>query len=272
MEDTIRYHGFPARLRPEQTIRVIAKEDYVRVHQHPSAHRHSFYEILFVWNGAGQQSIDFNHYTISDCSVFFIQPNQVHRADQGHFGAIDVIIFNEEFYKDTILPFPTDLLFPFSSLQIHLSNLETIHLRRYLDLFKAEYYEDADPLILRNLLEITMKLLGRSHAYQLSSIRTDHRTLLFQKLLERHFRQEHLASFYAHQINLTVKHLNSLVKKDLGKSASTLIKERIVLEIKRLLSYSQLSHKEIAYTLGFRDPSYMSHFFKKYTGINPSQF
>lgn len=274
-ENTIPYHQFPAQLKPSETFRIVPKERYIVAHRNQQIHRHHFYELLFVWEGAGKQFIDFINYPIRNNSAVFIKPNQVHQSNIQQFGSVDVLIFNHEFYEtnvDTL--FSDSYLFPLPNLYLDLSESEIYLFKRYLDLLKTEYFSEADASILRNLLSIMLKYLDRLYKTNQNAQdrRIDPRTIRFQKLLETNFAKEHLPRFYASELSITVKHLNTIVQKDLGKSASTLIRERVLLEIKRLLSYSELRQKEIAYALGFEDPSYMSHYFKKYTGISPRQF
>jgi len=51
-----------------------------------------------------------------------------------------------------------------------------------------------------------------------------------------------------------------------------MIQDRITLEAKRLLIHSELTMKQIAHALGFKDPLHFSSFFKKCTGISPSAY
>ncbi|MCW3111245.1 MAG: helix-turn-helix protein, partial [Segetibacter sp.] len=63
-----------------------------------------------------------------------------------------------------------------------------------------------------------------------------------------------------------------IVKKTSGTPASDHIKHRIVLEAKRHAAYSDVSMKEIAYSLGFDDVAHFSKYFKNATGINFTDF
>ena len=57
-----------------------------------------------------------------------------------------------------------------------------------------------------------------------------------------------------------------------GKSAGTLVQDRLVLEAQRLLIYTNATSSMVAYELGFKDPSYFSRFFKRRTGLSPMAF
>ena len=93
-----------------------------------------------------------------------------------------------------------------------------------------------------------------------------------RKDIERHFRTQKSATFYAERQNLTAKHLNAIVKNALGKTITNLVHERIVLEAKRMLLFQGKSVKEIAYDLGYADPPYFFRFFKNSEGITPEKF
>jgi AraC-like DNA-binding protein len=73
-------------------------------------------------------------------------------------------------------------------------------------------------------------------------------------------------------LNKSPKTLSNLFALYNHKSPLLVIQERIVLEAKRLLFYTEKSSKEIAYYLGFEDANNFSKFFKKHTTISPTDF
>jgi AraC family transcriptional activator of pobA len=94
----------------------------------------------------------------------------------------------------------------------------------------------------------------------------------FRDLIDTHFGSIRLPKDYAAMLYITPNHLNALCKDLLGVSAGQLIRDRIVLESKRLLSNFELPIGEIARELNFPDSSYFVKFFKKYTGTTPEIF
>jgi AraC-like DNA-binding protein len=93
----------------------------------------------------------------------------------------------------------------------------------------------------------------------------------FNLLVESHYKEEHSVSFYADQLNKSPKTLSNSFAK-YGKSPLQIIHDRIVLETKRQLLYTDKSSKEIAYNIGFDDASHLSRLFKKQTAMSPSEF
>ena len=77
---------------------------------------------------------------------------------------------------------------------------------------------------------------------------------------------------YAELLYITPNHLNALCKDHLGIPAGELIRNRIILEAKRLLINQDLSISEISYVLNFNDNSYFTKFFKKQVGVTPEEF
>ncbi len=94
----------------------------------------------------------------------------------------------------------------------------------------------------------------------------------FALLVEVNFRQEHEVKFYAAALNKSPKTLSNVFALLKQPAPSVLIRNRIILEAKRYLHYTEKSAKEISYELGFEDPAHFSRFFKMYSGTNISAF
>jgi AraC-like DNA-binding protein len=94
----------------------------------------------------------------------------------------------------------------------------------------------------------------------------------FQKLIDLHYREKKLTKEYAAMLFVTPNHLNALSKHLTGRPAGELIRDRVLLEAKRLLVSADLNVAEIAADLNFGDNSYFSKFFKKYAGVTPEGF
>src|SRR5690606_25931238 len=98
---------------------------------------------------------------------------------------------------------------------------------------------------------------------------------LFQKfveVIERELPTFRNVGEYARIMGTSVSQLNKSVREAVGQTPATWLRERRLLEAKRLLIHSDFTFQEIAYELGFPDPSYFTKFFQKLTGMTPSQF
>ena len=94
----------------------------------------------------------------------------------------------------------------------------------------------------------------------------------FNFLVEQHFKEKHAVADYAQMLNKSPKTLSNLFGKLNDKSPLQLIQARIMLEVKRLLRYSDKPISEIGYEVGFNDIQSFSRFFKKNAGVSPSEF
>ena len=94
----------------------------------------------------------------------------------------------------------------------------------------------------------------------------------FNALVEEHFKTKKSVGEYAELMNKSPKTLANIFTKLSKKSPLQVIHERIAMEAKKLLLYSDAPIKSIGYELGYEDYAQFSKFFKKTTGINPQEF
>jgi AraC-like DNA-binding protein len=94
----------------------------------------------------------------------------------------------------------------------------------------------------------------------------------FNFLVEQYFKTKYTIKDYADLLNKSPKTVSNIFKKLTGKTALQIIHERKLLEVKRLLRYTEKPIKEIAYKVGFEDIQTFSRFFKKIEKISPSEF
>lgn len=258
--------------------------DYLDKHYHNlhQPHRHSFYHLVLFTKGKGSHTIDFEKFSIRPFQVYFMIPGQVH---SWHFeGKVDgyIVHFNQEFlisflenghYLENFSFFKGDasrsvyqipakeqdpVVGIFESMLIEIKEARD----RHLDMIR---------LLLMELF-ITVERLCRIH--ERKNIPSQKLVLLrnYQQLIDKHFKTIKLPREYADLLYITANHLNALCNELVGKTAGDLIKERILLEAKRLLTNADMTVTEIAFDLNFQDNSYFNRFFKKNTGITPEEF
>ena len=96
--------------------------------------------------------------------------------------------------------------------------------------------------------------------------------LKFIEAVRNNFTHNYPLAQFAKMLGTTEIKLNELAKLHAGKTAQHVIYGLVTSEAKRLLTYEDLSVKEVAYHLGFNDPFYFSNFFKKQTKLSPKQY
>ncbi len=94
----------------------------------------------------------------------------------------------------------------------------------------------------------------------------------FNVLVDIHFKTKRKVKDYSDLLHKSPKTLSNLFAIYNQKSPQQIIQERIVLEAKRHLLFTDKQTQEIAYDLGFEDPAYFSRYFKRIAGISPSEF
>jgi AraC family transcriptional activator of pobA len=98
---------------------------------------------------------------------------------------------------------------------------------------------------------------------------------LFQRfvaLVHEHCTEQREVAFYADQLCISTRYLSTIIRSVAHSTAKEFIDRSVVLEIKMLLGSTELSVQEIAYRLHFPDQSYLGRFFKKHTGVSPTEF
>jgi AraC-like DNA-binding protein len=245
-------------------------------------HKHDFYLLLVVKTGHGSHIIDFTQYEVKSGSVFFLTPGQVHAWKLSPETEGTLLFFTPAFYRadrntDTLRKFPY-----FKTWQqppvLYAQPDALSPVEQTLHQMQQEYAQAApfQTHALHAYLELLLIQLAR--LYPNTPVATEESGWPFQlyqleTLVENHYREHQPTSFYANALHLTPKYLNELCKQNLGKTTTDLLRERLTLEAKRLLTHSpHLNIAQVAQALGFEDNSYFSRFFKKQAGITPEQF
>ncbi|GHE36658.1 helix-turn-helix domain-containing protein [Sphingobacterium griseoflavum] len=240
-------------------------------------HRHNFYHFILFTSGSGSHSIDFEQFEIEPWQMYFMSPGQIHTWAFDKDIAGFVINFDRDFFKTFLLrPEYVNNFSFFSGLVkdevfvvVEQEREALLHILARL----LAHVDDLDfarisLLYLFHVLEKQRRLpdVGENNLYNHTLLRN------FMDLIETNYRRLRLPKEYAALLYITPNHLNALAKEFLGFSAGELIRDRIVLEAKRLLVIHDYSVSDIAYELNFNDNSYFTKFFKKATGLTPDEF
>lgn len=246
-------------------------------------HRHDYYTVLFVEAAKGQHLIDDQRFPFQHGEVYFISPGQVHQVVLDAVPRGWVITFSKTFLVSNNIPesfiFTINLFRPFGDAPPLKVDADTQQrLRRVIS-----EMESCLPLQLNYrtralgaLLQLFLIYCNNSAAMDDPQIDEEQAGVCllrdFKQLVEEKYRQWHKVTDYASEIHISSKHLSHTVKKITGKVAKEYIQDRVLLEAKRLLLHTDMSIKEVGYTIGFEDPLHFSSFFKKHTGSSPTAF
>ena len=261
------------------------EENHERLKDQPDVpHRHEYFTILLVKNACGKHIVDYQEFLMKPKTVFFVAPGQVHQVLINGFPKGDIILFNSKFLlqnyiNDTFIRnlglfSETDTTPP-----LHVGDETFEKLVQFSakigEGFKSdeEYKFDIIASYLKLFLIECNKYAVPPKVENLQTIQSGKLLLTnFKALLDEKFSYWHKVNMYAEALNITSDYLNNVVKTTTGKTAKEFILERLVLEAKRMGVHTDLSNKEIAYTVGFDDPSHFSKLFKKSEGVAFSDF
>lgn len=240
------------------------------------AHRDNYHLFFIQEQGDVLFEVDFKTYqTVSPC-LMYIHPNQVHRSRGGQNVCGIFLAIGSENLNTEYLNVLTDIA-PVQPLELTPEAYTTIAEAISLCL---KFSERTDRRFYHTLLKdscnvlagliISQYLVRAQPVSQLSRFETI--TKAFKKLLETNFVTMKRPADYAQQLHLSTPYLNECVKNVTGFPVTWHIRERILLEAKRLLFHSDEPVKVIASKLGYDDYPYFSRLFTKATGISALTF
>jgi AraC-like DNA-binding protein len=249
-----------------------------------SAEYKAYIKIVYLPKGYVVK-VDFTVYSSTCPSLFFISPNQVMQLETvgqepGYF-----IFYNRDFYCIQIhdeevacdgLLFNNSRNMPMTELAEAEATFINYLLAQIEDEFEINESSQEEMIrtYLKQLLIKSTRLWKKQH---LDKTIVDQKSDLdlfrrFMLLIEKHYKQKHGVSEYADLLQMTPKTLTHKFKRLQLPQPNEVIKDRLVLEAKRLLVHTSLSSKEIAYDLGYEDPAYFSRLFLSKTGESPTGF
>lgn len=243
------------------------------------------YDIKILFIPAGYElTVDFNHYKVSKPSLFFLTSQHL-KIEKGQEDSM-LLYYNRDFYCIQIhdkevacdgLLFHNVFEIPF----VELTDKETSEIKNLFGNIKDELeWKDSSAeemirtyvkqIIIRSTRNWKKQHLNNTNIKIPGSEMEVFRD--FSRYLEIHFRKKHNVSDYAELLHLAPKTLTHKFKNLNLESPNQLIINRILLEAKRLLFYTDKPVKEIAYDLGYEDPAYFNRLFTNKTGNTPANF
>jgi AraC-like DNA-binding protein len=240
-----------------------------------------FYTLILIKSGTGSLKIDFNMYSARKNRIFLIDKYRKIYWNQSENLEGIILQFTDNFYNqiytgnpkiksDQTLTgeFPPSIIID-PEEESEWNNLVDSILREY-----SKKFENS-----REIICLCLKVLIMF--YRRKASLSDHLFIAdrkqkiisdFTKLLNSRFNELKTSKDFAEHLNISPNYLNAVCKEILNKTVSHYIRERIILEARRLLTHTELTVSEISFRLGFKDNSYFGRYFKKAVGISPERF
>lgn len=241
-------------------------------------HHLNFYQILYFTDGVGEHEVDFTIIPVKPNTVIPVSMKQVQRFIHSDSLQGYAILFTPEFLINEEMDYR--YLYEFISFnhsigtipigataQMNMMLQEMVREQGAPDAFDNSQYQ-------RNLLRNFLILMERVKRGNTAIVCNDSLGLYlrFRNLLENKISYKTRVSDLCDELHVTPKQMNSAMKLFSSETAKQYIDNRVILEIKRLLTYSSLTIKEIAYEVGFDDPTNFTKYFKARTNQLPSAY
>jgi AraC family transcriptional regulator, transcriptional activator of pobA len=247
-------------------------------------HRHNYYTVIWSFTATGKHIIDFKEYPILPQQIFFVSPEQVHQVISDPEPTGYVIQFTEEFLQKNSIrnDFIANLkLFQKSdeTPPLPLNDRMAHTLKGFADQMISAFLSQNDLFLEAIGAYLKLFLIECNGHCSLTpdsntqSVEVE-KTIVksFKAAVEEHYMKWHQVKDYADALNVTPNYLNEVIQMAIHSSAKDFIQNRIVLEAKRMLVFTNKSGKEIGFDLGFDDPSHFSKFFKSNTNRSLQEF
>lgn len=252
--------------------------------------RADYFCFVFTKEGSGFYTIDENRFPFSSGSVYFTNPGHIKSYEVDELKDAYMITLTENFLRENVHP---DIFeeFPFLLAEIVPPRiLAEDKFREFETLYKQIFEEYKRPSVYKN------KILGNLFVVLLLKLkeeiwlnynpiiegnRNSRIVKSFKYILESEFRKvmekeqidnKMQVQHFAQKLNLHPNYLNSVIKSKTGKTINEWIAAKTLSTAKSLLKNSSFSVKEIAYKLGYGEPTHFNRFFKKHQNTTPISY
>ncbi|TDF80849.1 helix-turn-helix domain-containing protein [Pseudomonas sp. H9] len=241
-------------------------------------HRHAdLFQLLYVRRGQAQIELEGRRSVVREAAIQVIPPMTVHgfQFSEDIDGYVLTLGAPLVAQLEAQLGAPLTVLASAGCYRLGADQRTLYTLIRVLH----EEYEGSAPardLLLHSLVTSLMVWISRRSQPLTQASNRDERNqqLLarFIKLVEQHYREHLSVELFAHRLGVSSVHLNTLCRELAGQTALQIIHQRLLLEARRSLIYTNMTISQLSDSLGFSDPTYFSRFFRRLCGQTPNAF
>jgi AraC family transcriptional regulator, transcriptional activator of pobA len=267
----------------EVLLRVGSGNEIIEAYTDTDVYNTDYFEILIFRRAKGHVVLNQRKIDLADNTIVFISPFQKRqwKLDPNHLD-FTFLIFQEDFlnafFADKLFTYrllyfyqldnPLSMNISAQYIQKACSTLTEIHTEL------REAHPDSEHLI-RSLLYYLLLKLNRDYAHYnhlpLDKPENNY-AYQFKRLLELHIKEKQRIGEYAELLGISRITLNKAVQAQFNVTATHLLKQRLLFEIKNYLIHSDLTLADIAHELHFSEPNHLMRFFKTQTGLTTTQF
>jgi AraC family transcriptional activator of pobA len=248
--------------------------------------RSDFFSIGIVVEGEVNLRINLKKQKAVKNSLLFMSPNTVKQIiNKSEDARVSLVAFTSKFLLQTgIMKHELDMIdfiITNNAQIINLTDSEVASMAKNIEDLKQKNELVGLHPFGENIVQHTFRIflyemaaLGRKYNLMGGQKKSRKQDLVvrFGNLMNLYFKEQRSVKYYAEQLSITPKYLTEVVNEVTGKSAGELIDEKVVQEVKFLLNNSQYTIGQIADTLHFSDQSFLRKFFKRISGVSPSEY
>ena len=241
-------------------------------------HRHSFHQLIW-FKTAGRHFVDYEMIDHPANAIFFLNPGQVHyfceqSENEGYLFHFNDIFLHKQAEQWRSYALFNDLshpcLIPHAAALAEITRLTSLMTQ---ELKHQEYNFRQQVYFLFQATLLTVERLKQKQPGSGGNTQGDFKLVKdFQALIGQNMDKFCSINEYSKLLGVSSKKLTALTKAYGQDTPANMVHARKILEAKRLLSNTTLSIKEIAYALGFDEPTYFTKYFKKHTHLTPTDF
>ncbi|MEM7542723.1 MAG: AraC family transcriptional regulator [Pseudomonadota bacterium] len=242
-----------------------------------------FHSLLLVDAGNARHHVDFESYPAVPGDLLIIPKGHVQAFDPERGLRGSAALFTANFLEGCNLGVQrlaeSSRLLMRAGVRIHLGEDSFRQAQQVFTMLSANtrtantnYFADETVTSAFSLMIFTLSGLPETAASIEAQATYDELVTRFQGLLEHHYREQHLATWYSAELDVSVRTLDRRNIIAQGQTTRQCITARLVLEAKRLLTAQDASIKNIAYELGFSEPQNFTRFFREQIGTSPQAF
>lgn len=241
-------------------------------------HRIEFHALIIVTEGESFHIVDFKKEILSPGVILPLTKDQVHAFNKDLTIKGFVISFEENFITQNISErnlFHFLHIYHTPSILIGGENMATLN--PFLKLLESLHLDTniiMKPEIVNSTFMALLFQIKRLSIYQHKTFESQRFKdfIQFKQLITENYHESHNAKDYAQQLSVSYKYLNDICKQIGHKTAKAFLDSWLLLEAKRNISENKYTSQEIAFKMGFNEPSNFIRFFKKFADITPNQF
>lgn len=251
-------------------------------HDPEKAHQVAFNLVVLYTDGESKHLVDFVWHPVHKYTVMHISQGQVNAFKFKPDSKGYIILFTKEYLKKQLNKLPSNEIMRFYNSHLFSPRTvipDTSTIKNYFSLFFNEFTSEKEGFnkkkIYNALYTIIFSKLEQLKQYQTVHIKNSKNLevfIEFKNLVEKHYTKNRNATYYADLLHITYKHLNTICKEIAHITAKQFIDEFIILEAKRKLINSSIKSSELAFSIGFNEPTNFVKYFKKHTGLTPNLF